>query len=132
MRTQAPGVRWLYKWLPIVFGCHCKPERSFFVRGVQLPLCARCTGILVGMVLFGTTAWFVTPPAQVLLLLCIPLVVDGCVQLATSYESRNIRRLATGILFGYAIVGIAWALLVSGFRFGRELGSMWKVCWSYR
>ena len=29
-------------------GCHQMPERSFFINGMQFPLCARCTGILVG------------------------------------------------------------------------------------
>jgi uncharacterized membrane protein len=27
--------------------CHQKPERSFFIDGHQLPVCARCTGLYV-------------------------------------------------------------------------------------
>ncbi|MEE0456852.1 MAG: DUF2085 domain-containing protein, partial [Anaerovibrio sp.] len=27
------------------------PSRSFFIHGYQMPLCARCTGIIVGEVL---------------------------------------------------------------------------------
>ena len=27
--------------------CHQRPERSFHVAGVQLPVCARCTGLYV-------------------------------------------------------------------------------------
>ena len=41
-------IPWLYKWLPIVFGCHCRPDRSFYWKGKKFPLCARCTGELAG------------------------------------------------------------------------------------
>lgn len=34
----------------------------------------------------------------------LPLVVDGFTQRLTAYESTNIRRLFTGILFGIAFV----------------------------
>ena len=30
------------------FICHQRPERSFFLGGSQLPVCARCTGLYVG------------------------------------------------------------------------------------
>ena len=38
------------------------------------------------------------------LLLMAPLVADGFLQLLTPYESKNYRRLITGILFGVAFV----------------------------
>ena len=34
----------------------------------------------------------------------VPLVLDGTIQKLTSYESGNIRRLITGILFGIALI----------------------------
>ncbi|HJB51594.1 MAG TPA: DUF2085 domain-containing protein, partial [Candidatus Oscillibacter pullicola] len=41
--------RWLWRWLPIIFGCHCRPDRSFHFRdGTPFPICARCTGELAG------------------------------------------------------------------------------------
>src|SRR3954470_13491308 len=33
------------------FMCHQRPERSFFLRGHQLPVCARCTGLYAGAAL---------------------------------------------------------------------------------
>ena len=37
------------RWLPVFFGCHCRSDRSFFWKGKQLPICARCTGELAGI-----------------------------------------------------------------------------------
>ena len=36
----------------------------------------------------------------------LPLLLDGFAQKLTSYQSGNLRRLVTGILFGYALVGL--------------------------
>ena len=114
---------WLYKWLPIFFGCHCRSDRSFIIRRRRFPICARCTGELCGMVIASTCCFFFFPPVWVGLLLLLPLVIDGFVQLKTSYESTNPRRFVTGLLFGYAF----WALLlrsfVAAFNFGRSLVS---------
>lgn len=55
-------------------------------------------------------------------ILLIPLVADGVIQMCTPYESRNLRRLWTGILFGY---GLTVLLLLSAgavFRRGYALG----------
>lgn len=43
------------------------------------------------------------PSFGIVLLLMVPLIIDGSVQKLTSYESGNIRRLITGILFGMAL-----------------------------
>ncbi|WP_334117834.1 DUF2085 domain-containing protein [uncultured Oscillibacter sp.] len=46
--------RWLWRWLPILFGCHCRPDRSFHFRdGTPFPICARCTGELAGNLVGG-------------------------------------------------------------------------------
>jgi uncharacterized membrane protein len=36
--------------------CHQLPERSFYVSGVQLPVCARCTALYLGGVA-GMAVW---------------------------------------------------------------------------
>jgi len=38
--------------------CHQRPERSFFVDGHQLPVCARCTGLYLSGVV-GLLGWVV-------------------------------------------------------------------------
>ena len=93
------------RFLRIFFGCHARPDRSFYFRGRQFPICARCTGELVGMLLGIVIAiCFGCPDFWVVCLMMLPLVVDGFTQRLTAYESNNIRRLWTGILFGIAFI----------------------------
>lgn len=93
------------KFLRICFGCHGRPDRSFFFRGKQFPICARCTGELIGI--FAGIPIFILlgcPKPLIVFLLMVPLIFDGFLQQLTSYESGNIRRLITGFLFGTALV----------------------------
>lgn len=117
---------WIYKWLPICFGCHCRPDRSFFYKGQQLPLCARCTGEFFGILLGMVLIFFFRPPAWIPGLLAVPLVLDGTVQYFTAYESNNLKRVITGFLFGYALFTLAALICMAGFRHGRHLASQWK------
>ena len=94
---------WLYKWLPIIFGCHCRDERSFHYKGEQFPICARCTGELVGMIAALFSCFFFQLQVWMCILIMIPLIVDGTVQMFTKYESNNRRRFITGFLFGYGL-----------------------------
>ena len=142
--------RWLWRWLPILFGCHCRPDRSFHFRdGTPFPICARCTGELAGILagLEAAKGDYVAmmdadlqdPPAllpQMLdalleedydcaAVLLIPMLADGFAQLCTPYESGNLRRLVTGILFGYGLTvllltSLGWAYQW-GFGFGKTL-----------
>lgn len=117
---------WFYKWLPILFGCHCRPDRSFFFRGRQFPVCARCTGELIGMALLFPTWAIEHPNAICSLALLLPLVADGMMQLCTRYESGNLRRLVTGILFGYALANLLLLSSAAVFRRGVEAGLAWR------
>ena len=117
---------WIYRWLPIIFGCHCRPERSFFFRGRQLPLCARCTGELLGILAAVGSWWLWRPSAVLALVLLVPLVVDGLVQLCTAYESRNYRRLWTGVLFRYGLTALFFLSTAWVFHQGRLLDLSWK------
>lgn len=111
----------LWKWLPIVFGCHGRPERSFHYRGVPFPICARCTGELVG-ILAGILFYRIgVPTVRVLLFLLVPLIADGTIQALTSYESTNGKRFATGFLFGYALLTLFFWSTGAVFQYGRGL-----------
>lgn len=108
--------------------CHQIPEHSYHLGGQQLPLCARCTGIYLG-VLGGLLILFALgkgraaslPPLKLLAIL-VGLIaifaIDGLnsylalfPSVPRLYEPRNILRLATGTFHGLALVIIALPIL---------------------
>ena len=110
--------QWCYKWLPIIFGCHCRDDRSFHWKGKRFPICARCTGELIGM-LAAIPGWFLLrPTVGSCILIMIPMVADGFIQLRTSYESTNLRRVLTGLLFGYSLTSLFIISSVAAFQLG--------------
>lgn len=95
----------LDKFLAIAFMCHQKPERSFYFKGKKFPLCARCTGILIGYFIGILMAYIIGYSNYLWLSLFItPMVVDGSIQFLSKIESNNFRRLITGILGGIGII----------------------------
>lgn len=100
--------RWIF-WMEFCgkyARCHQMPERSFFLGSYQFPLCARCTGIQIGRVLAVLLFPFVLLPLRTALillpLLMLPLPIDGLTQRFTKYRSNNLKRVITGILWGFS------------------------------
>jgi len=99
-------------YLALLMGCHQKHNRSF--AGDFLGICARCTGILLGMLIIEFISYFEFPRLY-LLLGITPLLVDGLIQRFTTYKSNNLRRVVTGIFFGPALILItSYFYLYSG------------------
>lgn len=117
----------LYKWLPIVFGCHCRDDRSFHYKGKKFPICARCTGELFGIVFSIFSCIFFKLSPLLIVLFMLPMIIDGTVQMLTSYESNNIKRFVTGFLFGYALFMFVAVSTVATFNFGRQIGIKYFV-----
>lgn len=81
--------------------CHRKAERSFFWRGRQFPVCARCTGIYIGYLFFPFFNFDLLYISSGLsFVLMVPTIVDGLTQAYMNRESTNFIRLTTGILGG--------------------------------
>ncbi|MBP1869747.1 MULTISPECIES: DUF2085 domain-containing protein [Clostridium] len=117
--------KFFFKWLPIIFGCHCRADRSFYFKNKKFPICARCTGELIGMICSPFLFSFYQPTILLNLILMIPMLLDGFIQLLTHYESNNIKRVLTGLLFGYALSNIFILSIIftwkCGYNFGRNI-----------
>jgi uncharacterized membrane protein len=87
--------------LTAIVPCHRKKDRSVSIYGRSLPLCARCTGILIGYLLFPFLLIFMLNlPIWLGILLNIPMAADGWTQKMHFRESNNTLRMTTGILCG--------------------------------
>jgi uncharacterized membrane protein len=88
--------------------CHCRPDRSFFYKGVQFPVCARCTGIFIGFLilpyfLISQSNWGLL----LSVLLILPTYLDGWIQTIWEIESTNMRRVTTGFVAGLGMMSLA-------------------------
>lgn len=85
-------------------GCHQMESRSFSFKGYQFPLCARCTGVLIGNIIgiidlcIGIRIeWYWT-------VLFIGIMgADWFIQYLEILYSNNYRRLVTGTLCGVGV-----------------------------
>lgn len=89
--------------------CHRKPERSFFIKNHQFPVCARCTGFYTGLAIFLIYNYFfeIEPNLTLLLfsiILLIPVSLDGFTQLFGLRESNNKLRFITGLIGGIGLI----------------------------
>ncbi|MDO5860251.1 DUF2085 domain-containing protein [Methanobrevibacter sp.] len=89
--------------------CHRKPERSFFIKGHQFPVCARCTGFYTGLIAFLIYNRFYAIDYTLNLLiisifLLIPTSIDGFTQLLGYRESNNTLRFFTGFIGGIGLI----------------------------
>ena len=117
----------LYKWLPRIFGCHCIDERSFHFHGKKVPICSRCTGEMVGMLLGIILYFFYRLNIKLAIFFMIPMVIDGGIQMLTKYESNNVKRFITGILFGYGLSTIWLITTIYAIKLGYECGLKYKI-----
>jgi uncharacterized membrane protein len=108
--AQGASMQWrlLFRML-----CHGMITRSFTLFDVPMPICARCTGIYIGL-LAGVLAFRAWPRLQekvaryVVYLALLPIGIDGITQALGLRESVNTLRIVTGFVAAMAL-GL-WAL----------------------
>lgn len=93
-------------------GCHQLQDRSFSCQNYQFPLCARCTGVLIGQLIMLIQLFIVRPNLLICLVGSGLMLIDWLLQYVKLLTSNNVRRLVTGILGGYGLIGLGWLLLL--------------------
>lgn len=104
-----------YKFMNIgkSLGCHQMAERSFFFKEYQFPICARCTGVVIGQIISLVLATLkVNINILISLISVFTMLIDWSLQYFKYKESTNLRRLITGILGGFGYLN----LLILGFK----------------
>jgi len=99
-------------------GCHQMNGRSFSFKGYQFPICARCTGLLLGQITgLILSFFFIKCDIRILLGLAVfstlMLGVDGIGQLKKLWMSTNSRRFITGILCGHFVAVFIIKLIIT-------------------
>ena len=88
--------------------CHQRPERSFHLAGVQLPVCARCVGLYLsgamGLLAASRTRRAMSTPTVRLLLAtaALPIALSVGLELAGLIHTTNVQRMLTGLPLGFA------------------------------
>lgn len=86
--------------------CHGIVARCFTLFGAPMPICARCTGIYVGL-FAGLLAFLVWPRVEerlaryAMVAAALPMAVDGLTQATGLRESTNPLRVTTGIVAAF-------------------------------
>jgi uncharacterized membrane protein len=97
------------------FVCHQAPERSFHIAGAQLPLCVRCTMLLLGAVGAGVTigARRSLPSMKLSFFLALPMAAEIVLSVSGLIQVGNAVRAVTGFLFGFFFLIGALQLLAN-------------------
>ncbi len=97
-------------------GCHQMPERSFFIKGRQFPVCARCAGVYFGWLISIALIFAYRPRLYIIAAFCLCMFIDWFLQKKNILESNNVRRFITGILGGYALMSLYIEIIIFVFK----------------
>jgi len=88
--------------------CHQRPERSFHLAGVQLPVCARCFGLYlsgaVGLTIASRRRGSISAATSRLLLVlaALPIAITVALEWLGLIHTTNIVRMVSGLPLGFA------------------------------
>jgi uncharacterized membrane protein len=94
---------------PLNLICHRKKERTLKIKGHYFPVCARCTGFYISIIIYTVLAMYLPFKYTIItsviaILLLIPCAIDGITQLFEFRESNNLSRLLTGLCGGIGLM----------------------------
>jgi uncharacterized membrane protein len=97
--------------------CHQRPERSFHMWTVQLPVCARCTGVYLGAAAAGLAGVRLSSRRAAPLLAALPTVLTLAFEWGTGRTPANWVRAAAGVPLGAVVMMV----LLTGLGGTREV-----------
>ncbi|WP_191018321.1 DUF2085 domain-containing protein [Treponema zioleckii] len=114
------------QWLKLMtygrrLGCHQLAERSFFFRGFQFPVCARCTGVFIASIISLPVFFFYELPIFLCVILSGIMFADWFVQRIGLLPSTNVRRFVTGLAGGYGYATLYYHLFKFLFLFLKKI-----------
>lgn len=90
--------------------CHQNPKKTLVIGGRFLPVCARCTGAYLGLLIGYAVIMYRKKEADgppniwAVSLLSMPMIIDSVLQALAVRGSTNVLRLITGLFFGVALL----------------------------
>lgn len=107
-------LKWIkYMEIGSKMGCHQMEERSFIYKGRQMPICARCTGVVIGSVIAIILILFKIQLNLTTIFIFLSIMgIDWALQYINVLKSTNIRRLITGILGGLGITYLYYFIII--------------------
>jgi uncharacterized membrane protein len=99
------------------FICHQRPERSFFIHGQQLPVCARCTGLYLGaafaapMAMIAAAAVATARARWMFAAASLPTLVTWTLEFAGLMHFSNSVRCLAALPLGIAAAWLVFSVL---------------------
>ena len=112
----APGVLFPFGH----FICHQRPERSFFIGGQQLPVCARCTGLYLGAALaipFAVAAAVAVSSRRnrrIFLVAALPTLITWTLEFAGIVPFSNVVRFVCALPLGFVAAWMVFTTVADG------------------
>jgi uncharacterized membrane protein len=99
------------------FICHQRADRSFFVNGHQMPVCARCTGLYAGAAIAGPLALIFAVSITsrrsraILGVAALPTLLTWMLEFAGLVPFSNVSRFVAALPLGFAAAWLVFSVL---------------------
>lgn len=105
--------KWI-KWMRLgkIYGCHQRADRSFFINGWQMPVCARCTGVILSYPLAVILFFVKRVSVMSAVIMSGIMFLDWFVQYIGLLPSTNKRRLITGLIGGFGVATLRFYIVL--------------------
>ena len=102
--------------------CHQRPDRSFWIHGRPMPVCARCTGLYASAALAAPLALFLAAGLSgrraryLVAAAALPTLITWGLEMAGLAHPPNIVRAVAALPLGFAAAWLVIATLTDGPR----------------